>query len=67
MQAVADFYAGFAVFMLFGSLIGLALIALQPALDRWKNPRRQRDDHRHQPERGGDDHRPGSGSLRRAA
>ncbi len=42
MQAVADFYAGFALFMLAGSLVGLAVVVFQPFLDRFRSspPRR---------------------------
>ncbi len=39
MQAVADFYAGFALFMLAGSLIALAYVVLQPIFARfWSAP-----------------------------
>ncbi len=37
MQAVADFYAGFALFMLVGSLIGLATVILQPVFDHLRS------------------------------
>ncbi len=39
MQAVADFYAGFALFMLVGSLIGLAVVLFQPFFDRFRKGR----------------------------
>ncbi len=41
MQSVVDFYAGFALFMLVSSLIGLAVLIFQPALDRFKTARRR--------------------------
>ncbi len=42
MQAVADFYAGFALFMLVGSLIGLAVVLFQPFFDRFRKGRPHR-------------------------
>ncbi len=43
MQAVADFYAGFALFMLVGSLIGLAVVMFQPFFDRFRSSPLRRD------------------------
>ncbi len=39
MQAVLDFYVGFAWFMLIGSLTGLAILVLQPVFDRFRKAR----------------------------
>ncbi len=44
MQAVADFYAGFALFMLVGSLIGLAVLLFQPFFARLRSAPGHRDD-----------------------
>ena len=44
MQAVADFYAGFALFMLIGSLIGLAVMLLQTVSARLHGAPPRRDD-----------------------
>ena len=55
MQAVLDFYVGFAWFMFFGSLTGLAVMALQPVFDRFRRVRPLEDD-RHQPIHSPGDH-----------
>ena len=48
MQAVLDFYVGFAWFMFFGSLTGLAVMALQPVFDRFRKVRPLEDDRQRQ-------------------
>ncbi len=69
MQAVADFYAGFALFMLFGSVIGLVAVALQPVFDRFQSAHSSPIDRSPSPDAGTDEPRARSqhDRLRRAA
>lgn len=51
MQALVDFYAGIALFVLASSLIGLAVLLFQPLFRRVQSARLRRADRHRPPQR----------------